>query len=216
MQFDEHYFDSEVMDGFVVPSKIKRAWASQLEILSDVDRICEKYHITYFAEWGTLLGVVRHHGYIPWDDDMDIVMKRSDYHRFLEAADKELPANYHLNNFYREDGFTDYMTRIVNEHAINFTPSHLQKYHQFPYISGLDIFVLDALAPDEEKNARQVELIREIAGKIKELEQWQEAVAAGYRQMFSDSRKPEETGAVVEKYLSKEPFYLEKRLISEH
>jgi hypothetical protein len=61
----EKYFEDEVRDGFYVPSMIKRSWAVELDVLSEVDRICQKYDIKYYAEWGTLLGAVRHAGFVP-------------------------------------------------------------------------------------------------------------------------------------------------------
>ena len=72
MVFEKEYFEDEVRDGFYVPAQMKHAWAAQLEVLNDIDKACTENEIQYFAEWGTLLGAVRHHGFIPWDDDMDI------------------------------------------------------------------------------------------------------------------------------------------------
>lgn len=171
MTFKSTYFQDEIRDDFYVPGKIKRAWGAQLVILQEIDRICKKYEIPYYAEWGTLLGAVRHRGFIPWDDDLDIGMKRQDYHRFLAVAPKELPKNYYLNNFHEENDYTDYMTRVVNEHAINCTREHLSQFCEFPYVVGIDIFVLDALAPTDEENRWQVGLLQEMANRIARLEQ---------------------------------------------
>lgn len=81
--FPDEYFKTEVRDGFAVNELMKRTLAAQLEVLNKIIGICEKYGLAYYAYWGTLLGAVRHKGYIPWDDDLDIAMKREDYIRFL-------------------------------------------------------------------------------------------------------------------------------------
>ena len=91
MELKREFFYEEVQDGFYVPSIMKRAWGAGLTILSEIDRICRKYEIPYYAGYGTLLGAVRSSSFIPWDDDIDLMMLRSDYNRFLSVAEKELP-----------------------------------------------------------------------------------------------------------------------------
>lgn len=153
MQFPDFYFEDEVRDGFYVPGMMKRAWAAQLEILEDIDKVCKKHGIQYFAEWGTLLGAVRHGGFIPWDDDMDICMKRADYNRFLAVAKEELPGYSLLNchNVYNGEIYWGFLTRVVNGKQVNFTEEHLDKFHGFPYVTGLDIFSMDFVAPAGEE-----------------------------------------------------------------
>lgn len=70
--------------------ELRRMQLIQLELLLEVDRICRKYHISYSVEGGTLLGAVRHGGFIPWDDDVDIAMVRSEYRKFCKVCKKEL------------------------------------------------------------------------------------------------------------------------------
>lgn len=67
-----------------------------LGYLLEVDRICKKHNIKYFLAGGTLLGAIRHHGFIPWDDDADVMMLREDYERFLDVVQQELPNNVTL------------------------------------------------------------------------------------------------------------------------
>ncbi len=159
--------EDEVRDGFPVPASIKRAWAVQLQILDKVDAICKKYNIPYYAESGTLLGVVRHGGFIPWDDDLDIVMKRHDYERFLKVANDELPDGYSLLNIYNEEEYDNYLTRIVNSKVINKSESFLRDNCGCPYVMGIDLFVMDYLAPTDELLEEQKSISKQLASFIK-------------------------------------------------
>ena len=159
MVFEKEYFEDEVRDGFYVPAQMKHAWAAQLEVLNDIDKACTENGIQYFAEWGTLLGAVRHHGFIPWDDDMDICMKRADYEKFLRIYDKIMPENYTIYNITTDTETDDFLSRVINGRSINFDKIHLEKYHGFPYSSGIDIFPLDFIAPDEDDDKYQREVI---------------------------------------------------------
>ena len=164
MTFNDTYFEDEVRDGFFVPSEIKRAWAAELEVLSEVDKICKKHNIQYFADWGTLLAAVRHEGFIPWDDDLDIVMKRADYNRFMEIAKTELPEGFSAYNFRNHDNLWLFLGRVVGKQRICFEEEHLERFHQFPYIAGVDIFVLDYVSRDKEAEKARNELaLRTIA-----------------------------------------------------
>lgn len=161
MEFPHTYFEDEVREGFYVPGIMKRAWAAQIEVLGIIDGICKKYNIKWFADCGTLLGAVRHGGYIPWDDDLDICMLRPDYIRFNEVVRQEIPKDYvvlNLNN-EGEDMYFEHLTRITNGHRLNFDPEFLDKYHQFPYASGIDIFPIDYISENEEEENQRKELV---------------------------------------------------------
>ena len=72
-------------------SQLRRQQLRMLDILIEVDRICKKHQIEYWLSSGTLIGALRHNGFIPWDDDLDIEMMRTDYLRLLEVLPRELP-----------------------------------------------------------------------------------------------------------------------------
>ena len=107
--------------------QLRSCQLKQLSILEEIDRICQKHHIGYWLDGGTLLGAVRHGGFIPWDDDIDIAMRKEDMERFIQIAPKELSGGLILqlpkkvgnpvakvrdqNSFYvekNEDFSTDY------------------------------------------------------------------------------------------------------------
>ena len=150
MQVPNTYYEDGVMGGYYVTGMMKRCWAAQIEVLEDIAAICKKYGIKYFADAGTLIGTIRHGGFIPWDDDLDIVMMREDYEEFLKHAD-ELPDNYTVLNWRTRDDWNDIFTRIVNTTELYFDPDFLAKYHGFPFSAGVDIFVNDYLYRDEKK-----------------------------------------------------------------
>lgn len=150
MDISNSYLEDEVREGFFVPSIIKRAWAVELQVLEEVEKVCKRHGISYFAEWGTLLGVVRHQGFIPWDDDLDIVMLRKDYEHFLQVSD-ELPEGFKVLNIRNHSDYWYFLARVVAKPRICFEEEHLEKYYGFPYIAGIDIFVRDYIAKDSEK-----------------------------------------------------------------
>lgn len=144
------FFEDEVREGFYIPSAVKKAWGAELMVLSAIDELCQKYGIKYYAEWGTFLGAVRHGGFIPWDDDMDIGMLRDDYEKFLEHAD-ELPKGFKVYNLRSRESHDQFLANVVNLDRICFEPEHLETYHGFPYIACVDIFITDYVSKD--KNA---------------------------------------------------------------
>lgn len=140
-------------------AKMKSSWAAQLEALLEIDRICQKHHIQYFAEWGTLLGTVRHGGFIPWDDDMDISMKREDYERFLKIAPTELPTEYEILNYRNQHEYWDVMSRVLNTSFMCWDADFLDQYHNCPYASGVDVFPLDYVPRDKKDEQLQKDLV---------------------------------------------------------
>lgn len=154
----------EVRCGFMVPGAIKQAWAADLEVLAEIDRVCEKHHIEYFADWGTLLGAIRHGGFVPWDDDIDIVMKRADYEKFLKVASKDLPEGFHIQTNQNQKDFWLFMGKVVGRNHFCFEKEHLRRFHNFPYIASVDIFVLDYVYRDPDKEEERRILCKYLLG----------------------------------------------------
>ncbi len=136
--------EGEVRDGYYVQPLLKRIWAVQLDMLKDIDKICRRHRIRYFGCFGTLLGAVRHHGFIPWDDDLDLAMVRDDYERFRYYAKTELPKGWVIKE--------DYPTWIclLNSNEASLDQKFLDKYHGCPYITGIDIFSVDHVPQHKE------------------------------------------------------------------
>jgi len=155
--------EDEIRDGFYVDSLMKCCWMAQLNVLDHIDRICQKYGIQYQAEWGTLLGTVRHGGFIPWDDDMDISMKRPDYKKFLKVAEKELPEDYHIMSYRNDNDYWDVMARVVNTTNIRLDKDFLEKNYYFPFSTGIDIFPMDFVPTSQD----EADVLRDLVDIVK-------------------------------------------------
>ncbi|SEF67547.1 Phosphorylcholine metabolism protein LicD [Butyrivibrio sp. Su6] len=164
------FFRDEVRNGFYIPTAIKQAWACALDVLAEIDRICTSHNITYYADWGTLLGAVRHGGFIPWDDDLDICMKRDDYIRFREVADAELPPEFVIHDYERQENHWLFLARVVNSSKYGFNEDYLNRHYNMPWLIGVDIFLKDYLYknPEDEKK-RCDEILRILAVAEKEI-----------------------------------------------
>jgi phosphorylcholine metabolism protein LicD len=143
MKHSIDFFKDEIRNGFYIPTAIKQSWAAQLDVLSEIDRICSKHNIRYFADWGTFLGAVRHGGFVPWDDDLDICMLRDDYNKFREVADQELPQEYVIHDYERQQNHWLFLSRVVNSAHYGFTKEYLDSHYNYPWLAGVDIFVKD-------------------------------------------------------------------------
>ena len=97
----------EIRNGFLVNSARKKLWNAQIGLLVEFGRVCEKYGLRWFAAWGTLLGAVRHRGFIPWDDDVDVNMPREDYEKLKLIAPSEFRYPFYFDLWHEHDDPTD-------------------------------------------------------------------------------------------------------------
>lgn len=123
-----------------------QVWAVEQEILDVIDNVCKKNSLRYSLFYGTLLGAVRHKGFIPWDDDIDIAMPREDYEKLLSIWDSQAPVGYLLQTYRSETDYTNNFAKIRKDHT-----TYLQSWEEgkCAYNKGIfvDIFPADRVAP---------------------------------------------------------------------
>lgn len=158
LEFPQDYFQDEEREEFLVDSTMKSVWAAELEVLNEVACICAKYDLVWFAAYGTLLGAVRHQGFIPWDDDLDIWMPREDYRRLMEVLQGELPEEYVVRAPHARKGYPEYQVYVNNSDCISIKPERLLRYHGCPFYVGIDIFPLDDIPDDLDREQMQKSL----------------------------------------------------------
>lgn len=117
----------------------------ELELLSYVDSVCKKENIRYFLCGGTLLGAVRHKGFIPWDDDIDIVMPRPDYERLIDLLDNN--ENYKLFSA-RDDNYYYNFGKLADKRTC-LTESGIREIEGMGV--HIDIFPMDGMPEDEKE-----------------------------------------------------------------
>ena len=149
---------------FKVTKQRRAVWRTELEMLEEFKRVCKKHHLRYFAFGGTMLGAIRHKGFIPWDDDIDLAMLRSDYDKLRTVANKEFKKPY----FFQ----TDYNDRLFRGHAqlrkSDTTGIMIEemncKYNQGIFI---DIFPLDEYPADDVLRKKQQTRLFFIGGALR-------------------------------------------------
>lgn len=139
--FSSDFFLEEVRCDFLVTTERKKIWAIEIDLLLELDRVCNKHDIKYFLIGGTLLGAVRHKGFIPWDDDIDVAMLRKDYERFQEIAPNEFKSPYFLQTPYTDNGYFFSFVKLRNENSTGISiPFRFEDFNQGLLV---DIFPID-------------------------------------------------------------------------
>ena len=163
----------EIRSGFLVTSHRKKLWNVQIGLVNEFARVCKKYNLKWFVIGGTLLGAVRHKGFIPWDDDFDVAMLRPDYNKFVQIAAKEFKPPYFLDNWYdyqrelemlpstpREQNLQLVLKEVENKYYICWpfipflklrdlrtTMIEIPEAHNTHQCIWIDIFPLDSVPP---------------------------------------------------------------------
>ena len=113
-----------------------------MDIVKNVVEICKDYNLKYYMLGGTMLGAIRHKGFIPWDDDIDLGIPRKDYEKFLEVAPKELSKNLKLINYKTDKNYHYYITRILDTET-KVIEERIENEEEKYTNASIDIFPLD-------------------------------------------------------------------------
>ena len=160
LDLPDGFLDEEVRSGYLISNEMKQIWAVELDMLVEFDRICKKLEIQYFLDSGTLLGAVRHKGFIPWDDDIDVIMLRKDYDILINNGTSLFRYPYFLQCAYTDAGYYRGHAQIRNSETAGILPQ--EKKARFNQGIFIDVFVLDGLTPNREHLKKQFDVKNKI------------------------------------------------------
>ncbi len=141
----KQFFEEEERWGHKIDRQIKEVWAIELDLYAELKRVCNKHGLRLAANAGTILGAVRHKGFIPWDDDLDFMMPREDYEVLCKVAADEFKHPYFFENFHVDPHFVYGDAKLLNLDTTGYENPFLTKHGIF-----IDIFPLDAYIDDEQ------------------------------------------------------------------
>lgn len=135
------------------PEELRQVQRASTLLVGEFHRVCQELGLSYVAHGGTAIGAIRHHGFIPWDDDVDLAMPRADYERFLKEAPSVLGPEFAIHNTRVEKDFPCVFSTLILK-GTSFVPEFFSKC---PYDRPLsiDIFPLDNFSDDPKKRASQ-------------------------------------------------------------
>lgn len=125
---------------------LRKVQLTQLEIAKEIRRVCDENGIHYFLACGTFLGAVRHQGFIPWDDDMDIGMLRSDYEKFCRIAPQKLQPQYCLQTWYTDPNYSLPFGKVVKRGTVYLESKKTRRLKENGFY--VDIFPYDYVPED--------------------------------------------------------------------
>ncbi len=175
----ESFFAEEEREGFVISPEMKRCWAAEMKVLLMVGEICDRHGLKWFADCGTLLGAVRHRGFVPWDDDIDIIMPRSDYQQVWQILRRELPPYFDIDCSQFNNKRLEPWGCVLNRKHVDIGDSEeeaaiTREYFGSPYKHGIDIYPLDYVPADGEEREVLSTLFTQLHEVLDQYELWEQ------------------------------------------
>lgn len=156
--------ESEIRNGYTVSALMKEVWSIQLQIAQHIIDVCNCHGLKVWADWGTLLGAVRERGFIPWDDDIDLMMMRDDYEKLLSIAASEFQSPFYFQSAYTEKNYFRGHAQVRYDGTAAVLPDDLnQTFHQGIFV---DIFVYDNIPDNKDRKWKRSLRKAQIAKKI--------------------------------------------------
>ncbi|MDK7951759.1 LicD family protein [Lactobacillus paragasseri] len=167
MNLPEEFYKEEVRNDYRISSEMKKIWSVELDLFNQLDKICKRHNITYYADGGTLLGAVRHHGFIPWDDDMDFMMYRDDFEKLCSVA-SEFKEPYFFQTEETDPGSLRCHAQLRNSNTTGILKFEEDKKYPFNQGIFIDIFPLDNVPEDRDERLKFVNNLKELKQKARE------------------------------------------------
>lgn len=162
LEFEDNFFEKEEREGFVVDETMKRYWACHMELLRAIGEICEAHDIRWYVDWGTLLGTVRHHGWIPWDDDMDICMRRPDYEKFFSIINVDKKYGFEPHIWSLREEHDEFWGAVSNSARIVGDKAWRDSHYGCPFVATIDVHPLDVLP----RNPEEAQTVKTLIGML--------------------------------------------------
>ena len=175
----DRFLEPETRCGHYVSAETKACWKVMLDMLEEVDRICRKHQIKYFLIAGSLLGAIRHKGFIPWDDDVDIALFREDYEKLEKVLPHELPLNMFMQTLETDPGYDTNHMKIRNSKTTGIYPGDAARGLCYNMGIFIDVFALEGIP--KTRIGRQ--FLQKVGAR------WHDFVVGRNRNVFTQKRQ---------------------------
>ncbi len=169
LEIPEEFLWEETRCDYVISAEMKELWAVQLDLYAKFADVCKKNGLIQFIYGGSMLGAVRHKGYIPWDDDIDVAMPRKDYEKLCSIAPQYFKEQYFFQTEYTDIGTLRGHAQLRNSRTTAILDFEKEQHVKFNQGIFIDIFPFDFVNPDEKafrEQGKRALRCKKIAEKI--------------------------------------------------